>query len=273
MLSLLIIQICFNIEIDQSFHSFLLFIALFEKNKKISDLFKSKILNEEDKSKISKRNFDPYYDLHEAILIATDALSYAISKRSIDSIKYILEICRERFIIPEIKDTSIIELFGFENKDELCKILRKILDYEVIISYENSGAKQVEEHATEVKKKSVSSSSQKSKYSDKIPFALRSREESKVDQRIGEREEYTSSNSHINGAFEYNEVHPKRFTSRGEVLQKEHIFEILFWSKVLEEDQEINLMKILFGDFKYYKFHFIENLKKIFLKNTICLIS
>ena len=68
----------------------------------------------------------------------------------------------------------------------------------------------------------------------------------KAEQRVEEFEEQTSSNSQIYGAFEYNEVLPKRFASAGEKFNKDHVIEIMFRSKIFSEELEIDIIKELY---------------------------
>ena len=100
----------FYLEIDKSSHSFLSFITLCEQDNKISDLFKSKILSKESELKISNLNLDSKEAIEKKSQIATDALSYVLSKKATSSTEYILIFCKEHSITPQIMDSSIIEL-------------------------------------------------------------------------------------------------------------------------------------------------------------------
>ena len=208
-------------------------------------------MSKKDKSKISKLDLDSKEDFSEVTFIATDALSYVLSKMAVNSVEYILMFCRERFIIPQVMDTSIIELLRGHNSNLNRSILQTVLQYETIISYENSGSKLIEKLVTEVKQRSVSPSSNKSRDNSIATPEEKSSEEVKAEHELNKLEEPTSSDSHINEAFEYDEVLPKRLASEGEIFQNEHVIEIMFRSKMLSEEQEIDIINWLYGGLKY----------------------
>lgn len=103
--------------------------------------------------------------------------------------------CRERFIIPKVRDACILELLKDHGEKVNRSILRTILQYETIINYENSGAKQIENLVKEVKQKSIPTSSLKYKDNRKVTPKEILREEVKDENKIDELEEPTSSDS------------------------------------------------------------------------------
>ena len=163
-------------------------------------------MSKEDESKISKLNLDSKEDLYEVTYIATDALSYVLSKMAVNSVEYILMFCREKFIIPQVMDTSIIELLRGHNSKLNRSILRTVLQYETIINYENSHSKQIEKLVTKVKQKSVPPSSKKSRDNSIVTPTEKSRKEVKAEHKLNKFEEPTNSDSQIDEASEYGEV-------------------------------------------------------------------
>ena len=92
-------------------------------------------------------------------------------------------------------DACILELLKDHGKKVNRSILRTILQYETIINYENSGAKQIENLVKEVKQKSIPKSSLKDKDNRKVTPKEILREEVKTENKINELEEPTSSDS------------------------------------------------------------------------------
>ena len=211
-------------------------------------------MSKESESKISNLNLDSNEDFERKSQIATDALSYVLSKMATSSTEYILIFCKEHSLTPQIMDSSIIELLRSHKiklnrsiyRPNLWNFIFKILEFEPIINFENCDVHQNDETIAEAKQKSVPPSSQKNRDKNKVLPAQRSLEESKTEQRAEEFEEQTSSNSQIYGAFEYNEVLPKRFTSAGEKFNKDHVIEIMFRSKMFSEELEIDIIKELY---------------------------
>ena len=178
-------------------------------------------MSKEDELKISKLNLDSKEDLYEVTYIATDALSYVLSKMAVNSVEYILMFCREKFIIPQVMDTSIIELLRGHNSKLNRSILRTVLQYETIINYENSHSKQIEKLVAKVKQKSVPPSSKKSRDNKIVTPAEKSREEVKVEHNLNELEEPTSSDSLIDEASECSsKIPPLSLPDEGGYLKK-----------------------------------------------------
>ena len=214
---------------------------LFEKRiNNITNAIKSKILNKEDESKISRLSIESKEDFYELSSIASEALLYVMSRRAIEPIEYILMFWREKFIIPQVQDTSILELLNDFNKTWRA-IVRVIFSYEVIINYSDSESKEVEQLINEVKSKSIPPSSQKDRNINKFASAG-SEEEIKEDRKIHDFEEPTSSHSEREDKFEFNEVLPKRFTSGGEIMKIGHVAEIIFRSKMFSEAIELEII-------------------------------
>ena len=110
-------------------------------------------MNKEDESKVAKLNIDSKEDSYEVSRIASEAISYVISRRAVESIEYILMFCREKFIIPQVLDTFIVELLKDNKKKSSITILSILTQYEVIIKYSESRAKDVEKMISEVRQK------------------------------------------------------------------------------------------------------------------------
>ena len=194
-----------------------------------------------------KLSIDSKEDFYELSRIASEALSYVVSKKAIESLKYILMFCREKFIIPKILDTLVLQLLkDYKNKQSI-SILRTMIQYEVIINYSKSGAKDVGMLINEVRQKSKPPSKQKNKDSDRI--TSEKSEEEKYEHQYNLAEDPINSPLEQEDPFEYGEIPPKRFTSDGEIFRREHIAEIMLRSRIYSEEQEIEIFRKLYGDF------------------------
>ena len=185
-------------------------------------------------------------DTDEVSEIVNQALEYVISQKAIESLQYILTYCLSKYIIPWVQDYMVLELIRELKSHTSFKIIELLMTYEVLISYSGTDEESIDNPIS----KKISYRNPKSKTKlikdHKLEPLAKSTEE--------EKEEFTKKlakmvwNGNKQIKSEYNTVLPKRFTVDGEYFKSEHAIEIMFRSEAFSDDQEIEIIKKLWGD-------------------------
>mmetsp|Transcript_21423 Transcript_21423/g.24621 ORF Transcript_21423/g.24621 Transcript_21423/m.24621 type:complete len:400 (+) Transcript_21423:2-1201(+) len=248
-----------NISETHTGYNFLMFVAAAEKGNKVAEVLLKGFIKKEDRSKIENFEFDSREYSVMSTEIINRALAHILKTTAVESLRYLLTYCKNKFIFPMVEDTSVAELIrNFETRQ--CRdILRLLLTHEIIIEYSDSEVDKMEMLAQGVKEISNATSLTRGKPNAKIkPYEQENVKDAleadldldKEDQKIGgEGNDSSTMQSVDSSGYEYEILKPKRFTNSGEYMKREHVAEIMFRSLNFSSQKEIEAIRRLYGSF------------------------
>ena len=199
---------------------------------------------------LKKFNLDSRDDANQVIDITNQAIEYVISRKAIESLEYILSFWQEKYIIPQISDLIVADLLQDNQNSISLRMLNALLSNEVIIMYNDNSEKLYKTNINDRNQSNKKLLSGDIKNSNIDSYAKSSEEEKdELFNDVVNRSLIFISDKH--SSFEYEYILPNRFTSGGEYFRREHAVEIMFRSKMFTEEQEVEIIRKLYGKLRH----------------------